>query len=107
MEKETNNAEVIKELLEVFTKYDVIEYDGRGKYGDYRILFSNTDTREYLEINTMKDNSLNITTRTYIVNKDDDEKIIKHGYIMSRNTYKIKNGELNVGAIDDIFDRID
>jgi len=107
LEKETNNPEVIKELLEVFTKYDVIEYDGSANYGDYHIRFSNTDTLEYLEINTRKDNSLTIRTRTYVVNKDDDEKIIKHGYITSHNNYRIKNSELNVDAIDNFIDKIE
>jgi hypothetical protein len=107
LEKETNNPEVIKELLEMFNKYDVIEYDGSANYGDYHIRFSNTDTLEYLEINTRKDNSLTIRTRTYVVNKDDDEKIIKHGYITSHNNYRIKNSELNVDAIDNFIDKIE
>jgi hypothetical protein len=107
LEKETNNPEVIKELLEIFNKYDVIEYDGSANYGDYHIRFSNTDTLEYLEINTRKDNSLTIRTRTYVVNKDDDEKVIKHGYITSHNNYRIKNSELNVDAIDNIIDKIE
>jgi len=110
LEKETNNPEVIQDLLEVFAKYDVIEYDGRVKYGehgDYRIRFSNIDTHEYIEINTSIENSLTVRTRTYVINKDDDKKIISHDYITTNNSYRIKNGELNLDVIDDIFDRID